>query len=96
MSAERQQAAAAGLPFTDLQGFAADRRMFHYLPLRDAVELRVLPMTVIGDRLQVAAAGVAPDLSALRRHYPNLQVDVVVAPAAAIDRVLADAQGPAT
>jgi hypothetical protein len=93
VSGERQTAANAGLPFTALDGFVADPRMFHYLPLRAALELRVLPMTLIGDRLQVAAATATPDLVALRRHYPNLQVDLVVAPAEAIDRVLAHAEG---
>lgn len=88
------QHSPAGLRTTSLRDFTADPRMWHYLPLHEALELRVVPMTIIGDRLQVASATPDPDLDGLRRHFPVLQIDVVLAPADEIDRVLAAAQGP--
>ncbi|WP_354699412.1 hypothetical protein DSM112329_05128 [Paraconexibacter sp. AEG42_29] len=85
---------AGGHKSTTLQDFEADPRMWHYLPLHEALEQRVVPMTIIGNRLQVASATPDPDLAVLHRHFPALQIDVVIAPANEIDRVLAHAQGP--
>lgn len=93
MTGQLQSADGAGPTTTALRDFVADPRMWHYLPLHEALELRVIPMTIIGNRLQVASAAPAPDLDSLRRHFPTLQIDVVIAPANEIDRVLAHAQG---
>lgn len=79
----------AGLPYTGLRGFDVDPRMWLYVPHPVAVAQQVVPMTLIGDRLQVASATPDPDLSTIRRHFPALEIDVSIAPAAEIRRVLA-------
>lgn len=79
----------AGLPYTGLRDFAVDPRMWLYVPHAVALAQQVVPMTLIGNRLQVASAGSSPDLSVIRKHFPALQIDVTIAPAAEIHRVLA-------
>ncbi len=86
---------AAGLPFTGLRDFAVDPRMWLYVPQRVALAQRVVPMTIIADRLQLAAAAPDPDLTAIRRHFPALGIDIVIAPADEIDRVLSHTEGTA-
>jgi hypothetical protein len=86
----------AGLPFTGLRAFTVDPRMWLYVPHRTAVAQQVVPMTIIADRLQLACATADPDLSPIRRHFPELRIDVVIAPANEIDRVLSHAQGTDT
>jgi hypothetical protein len=83
----------AGLPYSGLRDFVVDARLWHYVPYRTALGLQVVPMTLIGDRLQLASAVPSPDLDALLRHFPALHVDIVIAPATEIDRVLSHAQG---
>ncbi|MCW3013367.1 MAG: glycosyltransferase [Solirubrobacterales bacterium] len=83
----------AGLPYSGLRDFTVDARMWHYIPYRTALELRVVPMTLVGDRLQVVSAVPSPDLRRVLAHFPALRIDVVIAPAAEIDRVLAGVHG---
>jgi hypothetical protein len=78
-----------GLPYTGLRGFDVDPRMWLYVPHVVALAQQVVPMILIGDRLQVASATPEPDLSVVRRHFPMLEIDVTIAPAAEIRRVLA-------
>ncbi|MTD46128.1 hypothetical protein GKE82_18015 [Conexibacter sp. W3-3-2] len=87
-------ALAANLPYTGLRGFDVDARLWRYVPLQLALKERVVPLTLVADELKVAAAHADPDLSALRTHFPNLRIGVVIAPAAEIDAALARVQGP--
>jgi hypothetical protein len=83
----------SGLPYSGLRGFVVDPRMWHYVPHRTARALQVVPVTIIGDRLQLASAVPSPDLGPVLRHFPALAVDIVIAPATEIDRVLNHARG---
>ena len=83
----------SGLPYTGLRDFAADPRLWRYLPLGIAQAERIVPVVLVGDVLTVAAARPDPDLSHLRTHFPHLEVAVVIAPAGDIDTVLLRAQG---
>jgi hypothetical protein len=83
----------SGLPFTGLRDFDCDPKLFHYVPLPMAVAQRVVPVVIVGDTLKVASAGPNPDISLLRRRFPALTVDIVIAPGREIDAVLQRAQG---
>lgn len=88
-------AGEAGLPYTGLRGFSLDRRLLRYVPLTVAIAERVVPLTIVGDTLKLASATPHPDLTPIRRRFPYLAVDIVVAPAREIDGVLRRAQqGP--
>jgi hypothetical protein len=80
------------LPYTGLRDFAPDDKLFHYVPVPYAVQHRIVPLLVVGDTLKIASAGPNPDLSLLTTRFPYLAVDIVIAPAPEIDRVLERAQ----
>jgi hypothetical protein len=73
-------AARSGRPFTGLRGFAADPRLFAYVPLPIAMRERVCPLVLIGDSLKLASAFVDPDLSYVARRFPSLQLELAIAP----------------
>ena len=81
-----------GLAYTGLRDFEPDPRLWHYIPVSFAVSNRVVPMLVVGDTLKVASAEPNPDLTQLKTRFPALAVDIVIAPAPEIDRVLERAQ----
>lgn len=81
-----------GLAYTGLRDFEPDPRLWHYIPVSFAVSNRVVPMLIVGDTLKVAAAEPDPDLTQLKTRFPALAVDIVIAPAPEIDRVLERAQ----
>lgn len=87
-------ALAANLPYTGLRDFDVDARLWRYVPLQLALKQRVVPLTLVGDELKIAAAHPDPDLGSLRTHFPNLRLGLVIAPAVEIDAALARAQGP--
>jgi hypothetical protein len=82
----------SGLPYTGLRDFTPDPRLFHYVPLTVAQQLRIVPLLIVGDTLKVAATTADPDLSLLKTRFPYLAVDIVIAPGPEIDRVLERAQ----
>jgi hypothetical protein len=84
----------AGLGYTGLRDFEPDPKLFHYLPPTLAAREQTVPVILVGDRLKVASARPDPDLSLVRRRFPYLAVDIVIAPAAEIDRALQRASGP--
>lgn len=73
-------AARSGRPFTGLRDFVPDPRLFVYLPLPIATRERVCPLVLIGDSLKLASAFLDPDLSYLERRFPNLSIDLTLAP----------------
>jgi hypothetical protein len=77
----------AGLPYTGLRDFRPDERLWRLVDPGRARRAGVVPLLVVGDRLKVAAARPDPDLSGLDGGCAG--VDVVIAPAAEIDAVLA-------
>lgn len=81
-----------GLAYTGLRDFEPDPRLWHYIPVSFAVSNRVVPMLIVGDTLKIASADPDPDLSHLKTRFPALAVDIVIAPAPEIDRVLERAQ----
>ncbi len=83
-----EAAAKAGLPFAGLRGFEADPRLFVYLPLPIALRERVCPLLLVGDSLKLASVYPDPDLSYLERRFPNLRVDLTLAPRAELLRAL--------
>jgi hypothetical protein len=81
-----------GLPYTGLRDFEPDPRLFHYVPLTYALANKLMPLLIVGDTLKLASAAPNPDLSLLRKRFPALTVDIVIAPGPEIDRVLERAQ----
>jgi hypothetical protein len=84
-----------GLPFTGLRGFAADPRLFHYVPRDAAVARCVVPVVLVGDTLKLASATPDPELADVRARFPALRVEVVVAPRSAVEAALARAPAEA-
>lgn len=70
----------SGLPYTGLRGFVPDPQLFLYVPLATAVAERVCPLTLVGDSLKLATAFLTPDLQSERLRFPNLDLELVVAP----------------
>jgi len=83
----------AGLGYTGLRGFQPDPKLFHYLPPALAAREQAVPVILVGDRLKVACARPDPDLGLVRRRFPYVAVDIVIAPAAEIGRALQRASG---
>ena len=73
-------ASRAGRPFAGLRDFVPDPRLFVYLPVPIAMRERVCPLVLIGDSLKLASAFLDPDLSYLERRFPNLSLDLGIAP----------------
>jgi hypothetical protein len=69
-----------GRPFQGLRGFIPDGRLFLYLPLALAVEQRLVPLALVGDRMVLASAFLDPDLSYLQERFPALGLELVIAP----------------
>jgi hypothetical protein len=70
----------ARLPFAGLRGRAIDYRLFHYVPFELAQREAVVPLSLDGDTLTVAAATGAPDLTETRAAFPALPLRLVIAP----------------
>jgi hypothetical protein len=85
-------AGRSGRQFTGLRGFAADPRLFVYLPLPIALRERLCPLVLVGDSLKLASAFLDPDLSYLARRFPSLQLELAIAPRseiiAALNRIV--------
>ena len=73
-------ASRAQRPFAGLRDFVPDPRLFVYLPVPIAIRERVCPLVLIGDSLKLASAFLDPDLSYLERRFPNLTVELGIAP----------------
>jgi hypothetical protein len=84
-------ASRASRPYAGLRDFVPDARLFVYLPVPIAVRERVCPLVLIGDSLKLASAFLDPDLSYLERRFPNLALELGIAPRseilAALNRV---------
>jgi hypothetical protein len=83
-------ALAAGLPFCGLRGRAIDYRLFSYVPLEVAQRELVVPLSLEGETLTVAAATAEPDLSEIEATFPGLPLRVVIAPRPEIGGILAE------
>ena len=70
----------SGRPYEGLRDFAPDPRLFLYVPLGVAIRERIVPLLLVSDTLVVASAYLDPDLSVVRERFPNLTVEVAVAP----------------
>jgi hypothetical protein len=70
----------SGRRYEGLRGFIPDHRLFLYIPLAMAQTQRLVPLVSVGDTLVVASAFIDTDLSYLRDRFPNLTVELVVAP----------------
>lgn len=73
-------AASSGRSYTGLRGFVPDPTLFLYVPVAKAVQERVCPLLLIGDSLKLASAYLDPDLASVSARFPNLGLDLVVAP----------------
>jgi hypothetical protein len=73
-------ASAADRPYAGLRDFVPDPRLFVYLPVPIAIRERVCPLLRIGDSLKMASAFLDPDLTYLERRFPNLSVELGIAP----------------
>jgi hypothetical protein len=74
-----QLALAAKRQYVGLREFVPDERLFLYLPVSLAVSERVCPLVMVGDSLKLASAFLDPDLAYVRRRFPNLEVELVLA-----------------
>ncbi len=73
-------ASASERPYAGLRDFIPDPRLFVYLPVPIAIRERVCPLVLIGDSLKLASAFLDPDMSYLERRFPNLSVEIGIAP----------------
>jgi type II secretion system (T2SS) protein E len=73
-------AAVTGIPFVGLRGFEPDEHLFLYVPVHVATRTRVCPLVLVGNSLKLASVFVDPDLSYLDEHFPNLHVELTIAP----------------
>jgi hypothetical protein len=80
---------ASGRPLVGLRGFVPDPKLFLYVPLSLAASERICPLSLRGDRLELASVFLDPDLSYLTERFPNLELELVLA---ARDDVLAALQ----
>lgn len=82
----------SGRPYEGLRNFTPDERLFLYLPLAVAQKERLVPLILVGDSLTIACAFLDADLSYLHDRFPNLGLNLVVAPRqnilAALERVV--------
>jgi len=78
----------AGVPYTGLRDFHPDERLWALVDPAWARRERIVPLLIIGDRLQVAAVAPDVDLTSLEDAFGG--VDLVIAPAHEIDAVLAE------
>jgi hypothetical protein len=77
-----------GVPFRGLRDRTLDYRLFCYVPFALAQRELLVPLSLDGDTLTIAAATVDPDLSELRATFPALPVCLVIAPGAEIRSLL--------
>lgn len=96
MDAALRIAVDAGLPYTGLRDFVPDPRLWRYVPLAHAVAHRVVPVSLSGDVLNLAASTPDPDLSPLSQRFPKLQLALHIAPEHEILAALTRAQGQDT
>jgi hypothetical protein len=80
-----ETASHAGLPFTGLRDFVPDPRLFVYLPVPIAMRERVCPLLLMRkwrdeDSLKVVSAYLDPDLSYLEKRFPQMSIDLGIAP----------------
>jgi type II secretion system (T2SS) protein E len=80
-----ETASRAGRPYTGLRDFVPDPRLFVYLPVPIAMRERVCPLLLIrkwrgDDSLKLASAYLDPDLSYLERRFPNMSIELAIAP----------------
>ncbi len=73
-------AGRAGFEFAGLRGFLPDERLFLYLPLGHALAARLCPLVLVGNSLKIASAFADPDLGIVSRAFPNLEIELVIAP----------------
>ncbi len=66
--------------YTGLRGFIPDPRLFLYIPVATAMAQRVCPLVLVQDSLKVASAYLDPDLHAVETRFPNLELELVLAP----------------
>lgn len=82
----------SGRMFVGLRGHVPDPKLFAYIPAELALRERVLPLIFEDGTLRVAVATSEPDLSLVRVRYPNLELELVCAPAdeirTALDQVV--------
>ncbi len=71
----------SGRMFVGLRGHVPDPKLFAYIPAELALRERVLPLIFEDGTLRVAVATAEPDLSLVRVRYPNLELELVCAPA---------------
>ncbi len=71
----------SGRMFVGLRGHVPDPKLFAYIPAELAVRERVLPLIFEDGTLRVAVSSAEPDLSLVRVRYPNLELELVCAPA---------------
>ena len=70
----------SGRRYEGLRGFVPQHRLFLYVPLALAQRERVVPIVMVGDTLTLASAFLDPDLGLVRERFPNLKLDLALAP----------------
>ncbi|HWH43667.1 MAG TPA: glycosyltransferase [Thermoleophilaceae bacterium] len=88
----REVAAATGRRVVRIDDLRPDPMLFLYIPLARAERARAVPLVMVGDTLTIASAGADPELGDIEAQFPNLHVELVVAPHGDVDRALAAAR----
>ena len=85
-----------GRELTSLAGIEPDGGLLLYLPLDLAARETVFPVILVGDTLVVASAFNDPDLSLVESHFPNLTLEISIAPRGEIRELIERSRGGAS
>jgi hypothetical protein len=84
-----------GMPFVGLRDHAHDPELDRLIPSDAARTARAIPLTADDDRVRLAVADPATDLSTLDRYIGGRQVELALAPREEIDTILGPPPAPA-
>ena len=84
-----------GMPFVGLRDHAHDPDLDRLIPPDAARTARAIPLTADDDRVRLAVADPATDLSTLDRYLSGRQVELALAPRQEIDTILGPPPPPA-
>jgi hypothetical protein len=84
-----------GMPFVGLRDHAHDPDLDRLIPPDAARTARAIPLTADDDRVRLAVADPATDLSTLDRYLDGRQVELALAPREEIDTILGPPPPPA-
>ncbi len=71
----------SGLPYVGLRDVAPDPNLMLYLPAAVAGTAEMVPLSLEGNRLQLACASPESDTTAIETRFPRLEIERLISPA---------------